>query len=71
VNPARKMESKPSPLVFQFFLAIVRIELQTHYALYLGEDNGAIYKKITVAMGVGDITMPFTYEDNSSNEPMR
>jgi hypothetical protein len=71
VNLARKMKSKPSPLVFQFFLAAIRTESQTHCALCLGEDEGAIYIKIIVATGVGDATTPIAYEDYSSNEPMR
>jgi hypothetical protein len=71
VNPIRKMKSKPSPLVFQFFLATVRTESQTHYALCSGEDDGAIYIKITVATGGDDATTPVAYEGHSSNGPMR
>jgi hypothetical protein len=71
VNPARKMKSKPSLLVFQFFLATVRTESRTHYALYSGEDDGVIYIKISIATGGDDATTPVAYEDNSSNGPMR
>jgi hypothetical protein len=71
VNPARKMKSKPSPLVFQFLLATVWTESRTHYAPSSGEDDGAIYIKIRVAMGAGDATTPVAYEDHSSNGPMR
>jgi hypothetical protein len=70
VNPTRKMKSKLSPLVFQFFLATVRTESRTHCALSSGEDDGAIYIKITVAMGTCDTTTPVAYEDHSSNGPM-
>jgi hypothetical protein len=65
------MKSKPPPLVFQIFLATVRTESRTHYALCSGEDVGAIYIKIIVAMGGDDATMPVAYEDHSSNMPMR
>jgi hypothetical protein len=71
VNPTRKMKSKPSPLVFQFFLAIVQTELRTHYALYSREDDVTIYIKISVATGGDKATTPVAYEDNSSNGPMR
>jgi hypothetical protein len=70
-EPCKKNEIKTPPLVFQFFLATVWTESRTHYALYSGEDNGAIYIKITVATGVGDTTTPVAYEDHSSNGPMR
>jgi hypothetical protein len=59
MNHVRKMKSKPSPLVFL-----------THYSLYLEEDNGAIYIKITVATGAGDATTLVAYEDHSSNGSM-
>jgi hypothetical protein len=71
VNPARKMKSKPSPLVFQLFLATVRTKSRTHCALYSGEDDDAIYIKISVATGRDGATTPVAYEDNNSNEPMR
>jgi hypothetical protein len=71
VNPARKMKSKPSPHIFQFFLAIVQIESRTHYALSSGEDDGTIYIMITVPTGGDDATMSIAYEDHSSNKPMR
>jgi hypothetical protein len=65
------MKSKHSPLVFQFFMATVRTESRTHCALFSGEDDGAIYITIIVAMSAGDATVPVAYEDNSSNGPMR
>jgi hypothetical protein len=71
VNPTRKMKSKLPPLVSQLFLAIVRTELRTHYALCSWEDDGAIYIKISVATGGDDATMPVAYEDNSSNGLIR
>jgi hypothetical protein len=69
-EPYMKNKIKP-PLVFQFFLATVRIESLTHCLLSSGEDDGAIYIKITLAMGVGDTTTLIAYEDHSSNELMR
>jgi hypothetical protein len=71
VNPARKIKSKPSPLIFQFFLATVQTELRTHCALCSGEDDGAIYTTILVATGGDGATTPVAYEENSSNELMR
>jgi hypothetical protein len=74
VNPARKMKSKPSPL-FHFFMATVWAESQTHYALCSGEDNGAIYIKISVVTGEDDATMSVAYDMPiatripSSNDP--
>jgi hypothetical protein len=65
------MKSKPFILVFQFFLATVRIESRARCALCSGDDDGAIYIKITVAMGTGDATTLVAYEDHSSNGPMR
>jgi hypothetical protein len=70
-EPARKMKSKPPPLVSQFFLATVRTESQTHYALCSGEDDGTIYIKITVTTGVDDATMLIACEDHSSNGLIR
>jgi hypothetical protein len=71
VNPARKMKSKPSALVFQFFLATIRTESRTNCALSSREDDGAIHIKIKVATGVGDATTPVAYEYYSSNGPMK
>jgi hypothetical protein len=62
------MKSKPSPLVFQFFLATARTDLRNHCALSSREDDDAIYVKIIVAMGAGDATMPVDYEDHSRND---
>jgi hypothetical protein len=70
-EPYKKNEIKTFPLVFQFFLATVRIESRTHYALCLGKDGGAIYIKITVATGGNDTTTPVAYDDHSSNGQMR
>jgi hypothetical protein len=70
-EPYKKMKSKSSPLVFQFFLDIVGTESRTHCALWSGEDDGAIYIKITVATGGDDATMPVAYKDHHSNGPMR
>jgi hypothetical protein len=52
-------------------MATVRTESQTHCALRSGEDDGAINIKITVATGMGDATTSVSYEDHSSNGPMR
>jgi hypothetical protein len=71
MNPERKMKSKPSLLVFKFFLATVWTESQTHYALCSEEDEGAIYIKFTVATGVCDAIVSIAYEDHSSNRLMR
>jgi hypothetical protein len=71
IEPCKENEIKTSPLVFQNFLATVWTESRTHYALCSGEDVGAIYIKIIVAMGGDDATMPVAYEDHSSNMPMR
>jgi hypothetical protein len=65
------MKSKSSPFVFQFSLATVWTETQTHCALSSGEDDAATYIKITVATGAGDTTTTVAYEDHSSNGPMR
>jgi hypothetical protein len=70
-EPYKKNEIKTFLLVFQFFLPTIRTELQTHYALYLGEDDSAIYIKITIATSAGDTTAPVAYEDQSSNRLMR
>jgi hypothetical protein len=71
VNHARKMKSKHSPHIFQFFLATVWTESRTHYALCSGEDDCAIYIKISVATDGDDTTTPIAYEDNNSNGSMR
>jgi hypothetical protein len=70
-EPCKKNKIKTSPLVFQFFLATVQTESRTHCALCSGEDDGAIYIKITVATGGDGATMPVAYEDHNSNGPMR
>jgi hypothetical protein len=70
-EPCKKNEIKTFPLIFQFFLATVRTELWTHCALCSGEDDGAIYIKITIATGRDDATTPVAYEEHSSNGPMR
>jgi hypothetical protein len=70
-EPCKKNEIKTFPLIFQFFLATVRTELRTHCALSSGENDSAIYIKITVATSVGDATTHVTYEDHSSNGSMR
>jgi hypothetical protein len=70
-EPCKKNKIKTYPPFFQFFLAIVRTESQTHCALSSGEDDGAIYIKITVATDAGDTTAPIAYEDHSSNRLMR
>jgi hypothetical protein len=70
-EPCKKNEIKTFPLVFQYFLATVRIESRTHCALCSGEDECNIYIKITVAMGTGDATTPVAYDDHSSNRLMR
>jgi hypothetical protein len=70
-EPCRKNEIQISPLVFQIFLATIRIESRTHCALCSGEDEGDIYIKITVATGAGDATTLVVYEDHSSNMLMR
>jgi hypothetical protein len=66
-----KMFMKTFPIVFQFFLTTIRTESRTHHVLCSGEDDGAIYIKIIVAMGGDDAPMPVAYEDHSSNGPMR
>jgi hypothetical protein len=71
VNPTRKMKSEPPPLVFQFFLAVVRTESQTHCALCSGGDDDAIYIKVSVATDRDDATTPVAYEDNSNNALVR
>jgi hypothetical protein len=70
-EPCKKNEIKTFPLVFQFFLATVRTESQTHSALCPGEVEGTIYIKIIVATGAGDATTPIAYEDHNSNMPIR
>jgi hypothetical protein len=70
-EPCKKNEIKTFPLVFQFFLATIRTESRTHCALCSGEDDGAIYIKIIIAMGRDDATTPVAYEDHSSNWQMR
>jgi hypothetical protein len=70
-EPCKKIEIKTSLLVFQLFLATVRTESRTHYALCSGEDECAIYITITVATSMGDATTPVAYEDYSSNGAMR
>jgi hypothetical protein len=69
-EPYKKNEIKTFPLIFQFFLANVRIESRTHCALCSGKDDGAIYIKITLATGRDDATMPVAYEDHGSNRLM-
>jgi hypothetical protein len=70
-EPCKKNEIKTFLSYFQFFLATVWTESQTHCALCSGEDDGAIYIKITVATGAGDATTPIAYEDQNSNGPMK
>jgi hypothetical protein len=48
-EPYKKNEIKTFPLIFQFFLATILTESRTHCALCSGEDDGAIYIKITIA----------------------
>jgi hypothetical protein len=70
-EPCKKNEIKTIPPCFSIFPGTVQTESRTHYALCSGEDDGAIYIKITVAMGAGNTTTPVAYEDHSSNGPMR